>query len=45
MGVSKECREVFEVAEFEDFANIDVDRRSLFVFRDSWIMKVEVNRT
>lgn len=34
-AVSKECCEDFEVAEFEDFVNIDVDPRSFSVFRDS----------
>ena len=42
---SKEFCEGFEVAEFKDFANSDVDRRSFFVFRDGWIRAVEVNRT
>jgi hypothetical protein len=36
-AVSKECCEGFEVAEFEDFANNDINRRSFFVFRDGWI--------
>jgi hypothetical protein len=45
MAVSNECCEGFEVAEFEDFANTDVDWRSFSVFRDSWIRVVEVNRT
>jgi len=44
-AVLKECCEGFEVAEFEDFANIEVDRRSCSAFRDSWIRVIEINRT
>src|ERR1700716_2972762 len=44
-AVLKECCQGFEVAEFEGFANIDVDRRSCSVFRGSWVMAIEVNRT